>query len=165
MYNKRCLSEMPETFEFSVDAKIPLNDKWDLAKIKAGKPEADWATSVQNLENKLEWETVFYFTHDRSVEEANRKFAENVQSGGDVDQNGDLWKFFGAMDYRGSGGSLVVVRGAGRSVAMVVVVVVVVVGRGGEVEPGVENDLSNDLFNDFSLSLSLSLSLPPRQPG
>ena len=76
-----------------------------MTKIKAGTPEADWSSSVQKLENKLEWETVFYFSHDRSVEETNRKFAENVQSGGDVDQDGNLWKFFGAMDYRGSGES------------------------------------------------------------
>ena len=89
--------------EFSVDVEIPLNDKWDLAKIKAGTPDADWTTSVQKLENRLEWDTTFYFSHDRSVEQVNRKFSEGVESGGDVDQNGNLWKFFGAMDYRGEG--------------------------------------------------------------
>lgn len=90
-FNEKCLRQMPPSRKFTFTIKNQANNKW------SWDPEA--SNSTKNApEYLMDFSQIYYFDHDASLMDVERKIAENAALGGDVDSQGNLHVFFGSYD-------------------------------------------------------------------
>mmetsp|Transcript_9162 Transcript_9162/g.33826 ORF Transcript_9162/g.33826 Transcript_9162/m.33826 type:complete len:1316 (-) Transcript_9162:34-3981(-) len=98
-----CTNEMPVTRRLNISATIPVSDRFSSMLSRGG---AVNTLSVDDPETTFDFEFVYHFEYDPDVEDVERAFAAEKQLGGDSTPNGQQYRFFGALDYRGRGDGL-----------------------------------------------------------
>eukprot|EP00003_Mantamonas_plastica_P015197 TRINITY_DN258_c0_g1_i3.p1 TRINITY_DN258_c0_g1~~TRINITY_DN258_c0_g1_i3.p1 ORF type:complete len:741 (-),score=251.00 TRINITY_DN258_c0_g1_i3:724-2946(-) len=104
-FRNKCIRDMPPTAVMSWTQTMPINDVWDISKGTVSE-KAEWVSSVQEPETSFEFRDTFHFMYDPDAEDVNTRFASNVKTGGDYNQDGEQRYYNGALDYRGLGAGI-----------------------------------------------------------